>query len=49
VWSRLIAIGMLFLAGALLARYSGGNVFLNGLMMAVLGALMMAAIMALGG
>jgi hypothetical protein len=40
---------MLFLAGGLLARYSGGNVLLNGLTMAALGALLMAAIMALGG
>jgi len=39
----------LFLAGGLLARYSGGNVLLNGLAMAALGALLMAAIMALGG
>jgi hypothetical protein len=49
LWSRLVAVGMLFLAGGLLARYSGGNVFLNGLTMATLGALLMAAIMALGG
>jgi len=49
LWSRLVAVGMLFLAGGLLARYSGGNVFLNGLTMAALGALLMAAIMALGG
>jgi VIT1/CCC1 family predicted Fe2+/Mn2+ transporter len=47
--SRLIALAMLFLAGALLARYSNGNPWLNGLTMAALGALMMAAIMALGG
>ena len=49
LWSRLVAVGMLFLAGALLARHSGGNVFLNGLAMAAIGALLMAAIMALGG
>lgn len=49
LWSRLVAVGMLFLAGGLLARYSGGNVFLNGITMAALGALLMAAIMALGG
>lgn len=49
LWSRLVAVGMLFIAGGLLARYSGGNVFLNGLTMAALGALLMAAIMALGG
>ena|SRR5215831_4095603 len=49
LWSRLVAVAMLFIAGALLARYSQGNVLLNGLVMATLGALMMAAIMALGG
>jgi VIT1/CCC1 family predicted Fe2+/Mn2+ transporter len=49
LWSRLAAVAMLFLAGGLLARYSGGNVWLNGLTMAALGALLMAAIMALGG
>jgi VIT1/CCC1 family predicted Fe2+/Mn2+ transporter len=49
LWSRLVAVGMLFLAGAMLARYSGGNPWLNGLTMAALGALLMAAIMALGG
>jgi len=47
--SRLAALVMLFLAGATLARYSSGNVWLNGLTMAALGALLMAAIMALGG
>jgi len=49
LWSRLVAVATLFLAGGLLARYSGGNVLLNGLAMAALGALLMAAIMALGG
>ena len=49
LWSRLTAVAMLFLAGAMLARYSGGNAFLNGLVMALLGAALMAAIMALGG
>ena len=49
LWSRLVAVGMLFVSGATLARYSGGNVVLNGLTMAALGALLMAAIMALGG
>ena len=48
LWSRLVAVGMLFLAGATLARYSGGNTWLNGLIMAALGAALMAAIMALG-
>jgi VIT1/CCC1 family predicted Fe2+/Mn2+ transporter len=49
LWSRLTALVMLFLAGALLARYSSGNAFLNGLVMALVGAALMAAIMALGG
>jgi len=49
LWSRLTALVMLFLAGALLARYSHGNIWLNGLAMAGIGALLMAAIMALGG
>ncbi len=49
LWSRLVAVGMLFLAGALLARYSSGNVWLHGIVMAAIGAVMMAAIMALGG
>jgi VIT1/CCC1 family predicted Fe2+/Mn2+ transporter len=47
--SRLVALAMLFLSGALLARYSNGNIWLNGLTMATVGALLMAAIMALGG
>jgi VIT1/CCC1 family predicted Fe2+/Mn2+ transporter len=47
--SRLAALAMLFLAGATLARYSNGNVWLNGFGMAAIGALLMAAIMALGG
>jgi VIT1/CCC1 family predicted Fe2+/Mn2+ transporter len=49
LWSRLVALGVLFLAGALLARYSSGNTWLNGLAMAAIGALLMLAIMALGG
>jgi hypothetical protein len=49
LWSRLLAVGVLFLAGATLARYSSGNVWLNGLTMAAVGALLMGAIMALGG
>jgi hypothetical protein len=49
LWSRLVAVGVLFLAGATLARYSSGNIWLNGLAMAALGALLMSAIMALGG
>jgi len=47
--SRLVALGMLFLSGAMLARYSHGNIWLNGFAMAAIGALLMAAIMALGG
>jgi VIT1/CCC1 family predicted Fe2+/Mn2+ transporter len=49
LWSRLVALAMLFIAGATLARYSSGNAWLNGLAMAAIGALLMAAIMALGG
>ena len=49
LWSRLVAVVMLFIAGATLARYSSGNPWTNGLVMAALGALLMAAIMALGG
>jgi VIT1/CCC1 family predicted Fe2+/Mn2+ transporter len=49
LWSRLVALGVLFLAGAMLARYSSGNPWLNGLAMAGIGALLMGAIMALGG
>ncbi len=49
LWSRLVALGMLFIAGATLARYSSGNPWLNGLAMSAIGALLMAAIMALGG
>jgi hypothetical protein len=49
LWSRLVAVGMLFIAGATLARYSSGNLLLNGLAMSAIGALLMAAIMALGG
>jgi VIT1/CCC1 family predicted Fe2+/Mn2+ transporter len=49
LWSRLVAVVTLFISGATLARYSHGNVWLNGLTMAAIGALLMAAIMALGG
>ena len=34
LFSRLVALAMLFLAGATLARYSSGNPWLNGLTMA---------------
>jgi len=47
--SRLVALATLFIAGAILARYSSGNIWLNGLLMAAIGAGLMAAIMALGG
>lgn len=47
--SRGVALAMLFGAGAALARYSGGNVWRSGLSMAALGAVLVAAIMALGG
>src|SRR5262245_53554116 len=40
LWSRLTALAMLFIAGATLARYSGGNAFLNGIVMATVGALL---------
>lgn len=49
LFSRLVALAMLFLAGATLARYSSGNPWLNGLTMAAVGAVLMGAIMALGG
>ena len=47
--SNRVALGMLFLAGGMLARYAGGNVWLSGAAMALTGAVLMAAIMALGG
>lgn len=47
--SNLIALGMLFLAGALLARYAGGNVWVGGCLMAITGTALIFAIMALGG
>jgi VIT1/CCC1 family predicted Fe2+/Mn2+ transporter len=47
--SNVIALAMLFLGGGMLARYSGGSVWRSGAAMAVTGALLMAAIMALGG
>ncbi len=49
LFSRLVALVTLFIAGATLARYSSGNVWLNGLAMSAIGAVLMAAIMALGG
>ena len=47
--SRLVALAMLFLCGWLLARYAGGNRWLAGAGMAAVGAVLLAAIMALGG
>lgn len=49
LWSRLVGLGVLFIAGATLARYSSGNIWLNGLTMSAIGAALMAMIMALGG
>jgi hypothetical protein len=40
---------MLFLAGWVLARYAGGSRWRGGAALAVVGAVLMAAIMALGG
>ena len=47
--SNFVALGMLFLAGWILARYAGGSPWRGGAAMAVVGAVLMAAIMALGG
>jgi hypothetical protein len=47
--SNLVALGMLFLAGWILARYAGDKPWLGGLAMAGTGTVLMAAIMALGG
>jgi len=47
--SRLAAVAMLFLGGWALARYSGGNRWLAGTGMAAVGALLVGALMALGG
>ena len=47
--SRLVALAMLFVGGWILARHSGGNPWLAGLGLAAVGALLVAAIMALGG
>jgi hypothetical protein len=47
--SRGVAIAMLFIGGWLLARYSGGNRWLAGFGLAAVGALLVAALMALGG
>jgi VIT1/CCC1 family predicted Fe2+/Mn2+ transporter len=47
--SRLVALAMLFFGGWMLARYSGGSRWLGGFGLAGVGALLLAAIMALGG
>lgn len=47
--SNLVALAMLFLAGWVLARYAGGSPWRGGAAMALTGAVLMAAIMALGG
>lgn len=47
--SRLVALAMLFLGGWALARYSGGNRWLAGIALAAVGAVLVGAIMALGG
>jgi len=47
--SNVVALGMLFLAGWILARYAGGNRWRGGAAMAATGAALIAAIMALGG
>ncbi|QCI12790.1 hypothetical protein E6B08_16040 [Pseudomonas putida] len=47
--SHLVALAMLYLAGCLLARYSGGRTQLTGLCLALVGAALILAIIALGG
>ena len=47
--SNAVALVMLFLGGWTLARYSGGNPWRAGLALAAIGAVLTAAIMALGG
>jgi VIT1/CCC1 family predicted Fe2+/Mn2+ transporter len=47
--SNLVALVMLFIAGWALAQYAGGNQWRGGAAMAATGAVLMAAIMALGG
>ncbi|MCY1550745.1 hypothetical protein D9M68_870200 [compost metagenome] len=47
--SNLVALGMLFAAGWMLARYSGGNTWVGGAAMAIVGTALMFAIIALGG
>jgi hypothetical protein len=47
--SRVVALAMLFLGGCILGRYAGYGGWKAGLMMTILGILLVAAIMALGG
>jgi VIT1/CCC1 family predicted Fe2+/Mn2+ transporter len=47
--SRAVAVVMLFFSGWVLARHAGGNTWLAGLVMALIGAALTAALMALGG
>ena len=47
--SRIIAVALLFLGGWLLAQHSGGTRWLAGSGMAAIGALLIAALVALGG
>jgi VIT1/CCC1 family predicted Fe2+/Mn2+ transporter len=47
--SRIVALVMLFSGGWLLARDCGGNKWLSGIALAATGAVLLAAIMALGG
>ena len=47
--SRVVALVMLFVAGWVLARHAGGRPWRGGVAMAVTGAVLIAAIMALGG
>jgi VIT1/CCC1 family predicted Fe2+/Mn2+ transporter len=47
--SNFVALGMLFVGGWILARYAGGSRWRGGAVMAATGAVLMAAIMALGG
>ncbi len=48
-WSHSVGLVMLFVCGWTLSRYSGGNVWFGGVRMAAVGALLMGAIVALGG
>ena len=47
--SSLVSLGMLFAAGWVLGRYAGGTPWRSGLVMAVTGAALIGAIIALGG